>query len=602
MFRFRHTASVLLASGVLTAGVAFSQTPPNPTQQPVAATQGQVPIFRITVVGRTTPAINYRPRSGDTKIDFSGTTLMPKAKGEATISGEKGYIRIDAHFGKMASASQFGREYLTYVLWAITPEGRATNLGEIQVGGDDAKLDVTTQLQAFGLIVTAEPYFAVTQPSDVVVIENVVREGTKGTIEVVEAKYELLKRGSYLMNQAVAKLKLEPLEPGSSLDLAEARNAVELARVAGADRFATETFDKAARLLATAEDAKTRKQGSNAIMMPARQAAQTAEDARIIALQRQEDAYQAERKRLGLAREQGATDRALAAEALRRQAELDTQTAATARAAAERDKANADASRLTAERDKATADAARVAAERDKAGADAARVAAERNKAGADAARVAAERDKAGADAARVAAERDKAGADAARVAAERDKAGADAARVAAETAQRQAEAARLAAEAQARGAAAQSEQDKAALREQLRVQLNLILETRETARGLVVNLSGVLFDTGSANLKPGAREKLARVSGILVSHAGLHIAIEGHTDSVGAEDYNQKLSERRAESVRAYLVQQGISSTAVVAAGFGEGTPVATNATAAGRQQNRRVELVVSGDLIGRK
>ena len=543
---FRHTASVLLASGVLTAGVAFSQTPPNPTQQPVTATQGQVPIFRITVVGRTTPAINYRPRSGDTKIDFSGTTLMPKAKGEATISGGKGYIRIDAHFGKMASASQFGREYLTYVLWAITPEGRATNLGEIQVGGDDAKLDVTTQLQAFGLIVTAEPYFAVTQPSDVVVIENVVREGTKGTIEVVEAKYELLKRGSYLMNQAVAKLKLEPLEPGSSLDLAEARNAVELARVAGADRFATETFDKAARLLATAEDARTRKQGSNAIMMPARQAAQTAEDARIIALQRQEDAYQAERNRLGLAREQGATDRALAAEALRRQAELDTRTAATARAAAERDKANADASRLTAERDKATADAARVAAER--------------------------------------------------------EKAGADAARVAAETAQRQAEAARLAAEAQARGAAAQSEQDKAALREQLRVQLNLILETRETARGLVVNLSDVVFDTGSANLKPAAREKLARVSGILVSHAGLHIAIEGHTDSVGAEDYNQKLSERRAESVRAYLVQQGISSTAVVAAGFGEGTPVATNATAAGRQQNRRVELVVSGDLIGRK
>jgi outer membrane protein OmpA-like peptidoglycan-associated protein len=586
---FRHTASALLASAVLTAGVALAQTPvPNPTQQPVTAMQGGMPIFRITVVGRTTPAVNYRPRSGDTKIDFSGTTLMPKAKGQATVSGGKGYIRIDAHFGKMAAASQFGPEYLTYVLWAITPEGRATNLGEIQVESDDARLDVTTQLQAFGLIVTAEPYFAVTQPSDVVVIENVVRGGTQGTIESVDAKYELLKRGSYLMNQSAGKMKLKPVEPGSPLDLAEARNAVELARVAGADRFATETYDKAAGLLATAEDARTRNQGNNAIMMPARQAAQTAEDARLISLQRQEEAYQTERTRQGLAREQGATERAVAAEERRRQAELDAQSAIAARAAAERDTANADASRLTAERDKATADAARLAAERDKAGSDAARLAAER--------------DKAGSDAARLAAERDKAGSDAARLAAERDKAGADAARVAAEGGQRAAEAARLAAEAQARGVAAQSEQDKAALREKLRLQLNVILETRETARGLVVNLSDVLFDTASANLKPGAREKLARLSGILVTQAGLHIAVEGHTDSVGATDYNQTLSEHRAESVRAYLVQQGIASNDINASGFGKGTPVATNGTAAGRQQNRRVELIVSGDLIGKK
>ncbi len=557
---FTRTASVLLASGVLTAGIAFAQMPPNPTQRPVADSQGQVPIFRVTVVGRTTPAINYRPRSGSTKIDFSGTALMPMAKGDAKISGDKGYIRIDAHFGKMASASQFGLEYLTYVLWAITPEGRATNLGEVQVESNDAKLNVTTQLQAFGLIVTAEPYFAVTQPSDVVVIENVVRDDTKGNMEVVQAKYELLKRGSYLMNQGAARLKLKPIEPGSPLDLAEARNAVELARVAGADRFATETFDKAARLLATAEDARTSRQGSNAIMMPARQAVQTAEDARIIALQKQEDAYQADQKQQGLAREQGATDRALAAEALRRQAERDTQTAATARAAAELDKAGADAARLTAERDKATADAARLTAERDKATAEAARLTAER------------------------------------------DKAGADAARLAAETAQRQAEAARLASEAQARDAAAKAKGDQAALREKLRVQLNLILATRETARGLVVNMSDVLFDTGSANLKPGAREKLARISGILVSHPELHIAVEGHTDSVGAEDYNQKLSEQRAESVRGYLVQQGIAPAAVVASGFGKGSPVATNDTAAGRQQNRRVELVVSGDVIGGK
>src|SRR5215216_5630395 len=193
-----RTATILLASGVLTTGVAFSQTAPNPTQQPVAVSQGAVPLFRITVVGRTTAAINYRPRRGDTKIDFAGTALLPQARGSATVSGEKGYIKIDARFDKLQPASQFGREYLTYVLWAITPEGRATNLGEVQRDDEDARVRVTTELQAFGLVLTAEPYFAVTQPSDVVVMENVVRDNTKGRVDTIQAKYELLKRGTYL--------------------------------------------------------------------------------------------------------------------------------------------------------------------------------------------------------------------------------------------------------------------------------------------------------------------------------------------------------------------------------------------------------------------
>ena len=242
---FKRTAAALVVSAALTASVAFSQTAPNPTQQAIANADGPVPTFRITVVGRTTPAINYRPRRGDTKIDFSGTPLLPQAHGDATVSGEQGYIQIDAHFKKLTPASRFGREYLTYVLWAITPEGRAANLGEIQVDDEDADVKVTTQLQAFGLIVTAEPYFAVSQPSDVVVMENVVRQGTNGSVEVIQAKYELLKRGSYLMNQDASALKVKEIEPGSRLDLAQARNAVELARLAGADRFAAETFDKA---------------------------------------------------------------------------------------------------------------------------------------------------------------------------------------------------------------------------------------------------------------------------------------------------------------------------------------------------------------------
>ena len=519
---------MLLATGVLSTGVAFAQTAPNPTQRAISPDQGTVPVFRITVVGRTTPAINYRPRQGDTKIDFAGTALLPMAKGSATVSGEQGYMKIDARFDKLESATRYGREYLTYVLWAVTPQGRATNLGEIQVDNDDAKVSVTTELQAFGLIVTAEPYFAVTQPSDVVVMENVIREDTKGTFEVIQAKYELLKRGSYLMNQDAARLNLKPLEPGAPLDLAEARNAVELARLAGADRYATDSFTKAMQQLAAAEEARTARRGSNAIMMPARQAAQTAEDARLIGLARQEEEFQGAQRAAVLAREKGALDLAATEAERRRQAELATQTAAAGQLAAERGRA-------------ADADAARVAA---------------------------------------------------------------DKARAEAETARAAAEAARVAAEARAadatRNAAAQSEQEKAALRDKLRTQLNVILDTRETARGLIVNLSDVLFDTGSANLKAGAREKLARISGILAGHKGLRVAVEGHTDSVGSEQSNQVLSQRRGDSVSAYLVQQGFASGSIGSKGMGEGSPVATNDTAAGRQQNRRVELIVSGEAIG--
>ena len=560
---FKRTAVVLCASAALAPGVVFSQTPPNPTQQQISVAEGQVPLFRITVVGRTTPAINYRPRRGDTKVDFKGTALMPQAVGEAKVSGEQGYMNVEAKFDKFASASSFGSEYLTYVLWAVTPEGRATNLGEVQISGDDAEVKVTTELQAFGLIVTAEPYFAVTQPSDVVVMENVVRAGTEGSVEVIQAKYELLKRGSYLMNQDAAKLKLKPLEPGSPLDLAQARNAVELARLAGADRYAEDTFNKAAGLLATAETAREKKQRGNAVMQPARQAAQTAEDARLIGLQRQEEAFVAADKARVLAREQNALNLAQAEAARSRQAELDAQAARTARDLAERQAQTDATARAAAERQALTDAAARTAAE--------------------------------------LSAKTAAAG----QATAERATANAEAARLAAEAAQAQALAAQQAAEAQTRqaqGAAAQSEQDKTVLRDQLRTQLNVILDTRETARGLIVNLSDVLFDTASSTLKPGAREKLARVSGILVSHDGLRLAVEGHTDSVGTDAYNQGLSERRAESVRTYLVDQKFTATSVGATGFGEGQPVATNDTASGRQQNRRVELVVSGDIIGRR
>jgi outer membrane protein OmpA-like peptidoglycan-associated protein len=543
--------AVLLACGVLTAGSVSAQTAaPNPTQRPTAVattTETGVPLFRITVVGRTTPAVNYRPRNGDTKIDFEGTALMPAATGSAVVSGEKGYMQVDARFDKLAPPAQFGREYLTYVLWAITPEGRATNLGEVQRDDADARVKVTTELQAFGLILTAEPYFAVTQPSDVVVMENVLRDNTKGRVETIQAKYELLKRGSYLMNQDIARLNIKPLEPGAPLDLAEARNAVELARLAGADRFAADTFNKAASLLSDAELAREKRRSKNDIMQPARQAAQTAEDARLVGLQRQEEEFQAEQRRLAKVREDEANARTRAEADQRRLAELNAQASAAARAQAEQNAQAAASQRADAERAKAEADAARAQAE---------------------------------ADRQRAEAERQRA----------------EAARAEAEASLRNAEAEA----SRARDAVAASEREKTELRDRLRQQLNVILETRETARGLIVNLSDVLFDTGKATLKPGAREKLAKVSGILVTHPDLKIEVEGHTDSVGSDSYNQGLSDRRAESVRGYLVSQRIAPQSITTVGFGESKPVATNDTAAGRQRNRRVELVVSGEAIG--
>jgi outer membrane protein OmpA-like peptidoglycan-associated protein len=560
--------SVALLVFALTSSSALAQVAPNPTQHSPNPPQDPA-LFRVTVVGRTTPAVNYRPRHDDTPIDFVGTSLLPKAEGHANISGEKGYIGIDAKFNDLDPATRFGPEYLTYVMWAITPEGRATNLGELQVKGDDGRLKVTTELQAFALIVTAEPYFAVTQPSDVVVMENVVRKGlwdnTNGRVEPLQAKYELLKRGAYLMNADASAAKWPAPDPGVPLDLAQARNAVEIARLARADQYAADTYIKAASLVVEAEDARKHHKDRNKIMMPARQAAQTAEDARIIALQRQEQIYQEQERAAALQRENEARDRARAEEERRLQA---------------------DQQRLLAEQRRLEADQQRREAERQ----------AEQQRLLAEQQRQEAQQATAAADAARAAAERD-------RLDAELQRADADRVRAEAERARLEAEAARAAAESQAQQArtlAEQSEREKAQLREQLRAQLNTILETRETARGLVVNVSDVLFDFNRANLKPGARDKVAKIAAILRSHPDLKIQVEGHTDSVGSDEYNLLLSERRADSVRAGLVEEGIKRDVVGTAGLGESKPVATNGTAEGRQQNRRVEVIVSGASIG--
>jgi len=479
---------------------------------------GDNPLYKLTinVVERSTPAINYRHRGGATKVGFQGTPLLAAAHGEAKVESKQGYIEIEVEFDELQPATRFGPEYLTYVMWAVTPEGRAINLGEVILNGSESKLNVTTDMQAFGLIVTAEPHFAVRQPSNVVVLENTIRADTRGGFEVVDAKYELLERGQYAVNVPPEELKPMNLDSKVPLDLYEARNAVRIAHWAGADRDATDSYQKAQALLAQAETYQTKKESRRSISQAARQAVQTAEDAREIALKRQVE-LRAQKERDEVAAREAADRRRV--EEARRTAEQE----AKSRAEAEQQQ------RLESERRaRAEADAGRARAEAELASA---RAAEDRNR---------------------------------------------------------------------LQSAKDQAEREKAELRRQLSQQLNLILETRDTARGLIVNMSDVLFDTAKWTLKPGAREKLAKIAGIVVSHQGLMLQIEGHTDNVGGDDYNQNLSERRAASVREYLVNQGVKPETVTAKGFGESMPVADNATAAGRQQNRRVELVVSGDVIG--
>ena len=431
----------------------------------------------VEVVSRHIAAVNFRrPGSAGTHLDLVPTGVAGGRKGEVDVDAKEGYVQIQANAWDLQPAAKLGDEYMTYVLWAITPEGRATNLGELLAddkGGDRSRLEVTSELQSFGMIVTAEPHFAVTMPSDVVVMEAQIRPGTDGKIEPVEAEYHLLKRGHYAFRGS-SRADIEA--PSGPFYVIQARNARRIAMQAGADSHADETYAKGVSLLQQAE--ATHKEKDELSL--AKQAAQTFEDSRLVS-----------------------------EEAVR------TQREAQSRAAADDANRRADSAEARVATAEAEADAARVAA--------------------------------------------------------------ADA------------EAARVRAEA-----------DKEALRDRLREQLNVIFVTRETARGLIVSMDNVLFDFNKSTLRPVAREKLARLGGLIVATPGLHIAVEGHADAVGTDTYNQELSERRASSVRDHLVENGVQSGIITAQGFGESQPIATNDTEAGRQQNRRVEIVVTGEAIG--
>ena len=499
--------TLLLVIGSTLSLSLFGQS--NSRAAAVVEPSGSVPAFRVNVISRTVQAVNYQHRSGSTKLDFAGTDLMPSAKGEAKVEGKKGYTEIEVEFSELQKSTKFGNEYLTYILWAISPEGRAVNLGEVLVDGNHrSKLDVTTDLQAFALIVTAEPYYAVHQPSNVVVLENVVRADTKGSTEAVNAKYELMERGGYIPTG----YKFDPvvLDAKLPLEFLEARNALRIAQSEGADTYANESYQHAVELMNRADSYATDKHSSKKeLIATSRDAVQTAEDARTIAVRK-------------IGEERLANERKASADA---QAQSQAQT----------DEANRQKQLAQADAAKAQADMAANQV----------------------------------ASASAIAAAQDDA------------------------------ENSRLIAQ-QAQQNEHQADSDKAAMRAQLSEQLNKVLATRDSARGLIVSMSDVLFDTGEYSLKPGAREKLAKVAGILIAYPTLNIQVGGYTDNVGGDEMNQKLSENRAGTVRDYLVAQGVSADSVSARGFGNALPVASNDSSSGRQANRRVELVVSGDAIG--
>lgn len=450
-------------------------------------------LYRVKVVQRDLDAVNYLHRSGSTRIAFKGTPLLAMAKGDAKVTSERGGITIDARFQGLPPANSFGQEYLTYVLWAITPDGRPNNLGEVLPAGDKNNITVTTALQSFGLIVTAEPYFSVTQPSDLVVLENqIIQDKTNGVLEKVNAHYMLLPRGTYAETAGSGTVP-NPItrDEKMPLELYEANNAVRIAQQSGADKYAKDIYNEAMLDLKNATDIlSSKKRDTKMGITYARQAVQRAEDARLVTLRRQ------------------AAERQHNAELAQQKAQLEAQQSA-----------------LEAERARAA-------------------------------------------------------------------QAQADAERARAEAA---------AAQAQAQAAEAKKSADSATeARERLRAQLNSVLATSETARGLIVNMSDVLFDTAKYTLKQDAQLSLAKVAGILQAYPGLKLQVEGYTDNTGSPDFNQKLSENRAGAVRDFLMTQGVSADNIVATGYGMAKPVADNSTAKGRALNRRVQLVVSGDAIG--
>ena len=500
--RRNRTLPFVLTAISLTVSFAYAQT-----QQP------EVPA--ADVIKKSIKAVGYPIGGGATKVVFVGTSFAPQAQGEAKVEAKKGPTSIEVKLSGMPQPTSIGAEFLTYVLWAITPDGRTNNMGEVLVDKTgEGRLNASTQLQTFALIITAEPYYAVRLPSEVVVLENDTKKNTKGKI-YPDNDYQLMVRSQYA--KMGNPLALTPNLKTTPLEVYEARNAVDIARSQKADAYAPEVFGKAVSSLQMLENQVSSKAEKKQIITTARQTIQFAEDSRALSAQRQN----AER----IQKEQDAAAASAAAKA-KAQADAEAQRQAELTAAKE--------AQMKAESDAAAARAA----------------------------------------------------------------AAADAA-----SAKSQAEQAALQAKEQAaRDEAARAQAATLALRAQLLQQLNDVLQTTDTPRGLVVNMADVLFETGKYALSQDAKLKLAKLSGIIQAHPGLNLGIEGHTDTTGTPEFNQKLSQERADTVREFLIAQGLAADTITAIGMGQDNPVADNSSAAGRQKNRRVEIIVSGQIIGQK
>ena len=465
------------------------------------------------LVNKSSIAVSYEVDKGDTKVDLKGTTLMPEAKGEAKVEVKQGITHIEAKVERLGQPGKLGTQFLTYVLWAVSPDGRTSNLGEIRINEDgNGELKVTSQLQTFSLIVTSEPYQSVRQPSELVVLENELRKDTKGKSFKVD-QYRLMKRTQY--EKLGNPLALTIDTKNVPLEMYQARNAVDIAKSKGADKYAPEIYNKAEGSLKIAEELLQKKADKEEIISAARLTVQVSEDSRALAADRQEQ------ERVNKEREEAAA-----------KAKTEAEAKAATEAAAAKLKADEEAKRQA---ELAAANEARLKAQ----------------------------------------------------------------AKAEADALQAQANA------LQAKEAAARAENERVrkaaeAARADLLSQLNRVLDTKDTPRGLVVNMADVLFDTGKYDLKSEAREKLARLSGILATHPDLQLNVEGHTDNTGGVQINQTLSEQRAQAVAKYLVDQGVSGKNLKSMGLGDSQPVADNSSATGRQKNRRVEIIVSGEAIG--
>jgi len=517
-----------------------------PVGNTVAQSIVEVRTEQVIIAKRATLSIKY-PEGDGTSVDMIGTAVQPRVRGKADVKRADGRTRIRLELENMENPQNLGAYYTTYVLWAIAPEGQADNIGELSLDGNKSKIEVTTPNQTFGIIVTAEPHGMVKLPSPAIVAENVLRENTKGGITTSQIDY----RGDSGVYYVVRDSSMRP-DYATPLVVLGARRSVEIARRAGAGEYAVAELHQAENKLSTLEATWVHKRSKEKLYAgEARDVMRLGELARSLSVERAEQAR--------LDAERRSADRAIA-----------------------RSQTDADRARTEADRSRTEAERARLETERAKMETEDYRAALARAENEVNAARKRAEN-------AQTEAERAKANEEVARLEAERARLEKNDAKQETEQAHRTAE--------QAQRDAEQAKRERDALQQHLYVSIAAILDTRREARGLIVNLSDVLFDFNKATLKPGAREKLSKLAGILLAYPGKYVLeIEGHTDSVGSDDYNQKLSEGRAGAVRDYLAQEGIKPEKITAVrGFGKSKPVTTNDTAEGRQMNRRVEIVIA-------